>query len=66
MTGKLKAGMCATEAYGDSNCKKKVWIVHRPSVDGAGVSKPHFDLVSKASGTKSRGDVKLVHGRVGS
>lgn len=61
MTGKLKIGMCATESFGDRNSKTKVWLVHRPSVDGAGVSQPHFDLLSKASVAKSCG-----HGKIGS
>ena len=53
--------MCATESFGDPNSKTKVWLVHRPSVDGAGVSQPHFDLLSKASVAKSCG-----HGKIGS
>lgn len=51
LTGEVTAGARATQVFGNRLLGlKEVWVLLGPSVDGAGVPAPHFDLLCKASG----------------
>ena len=47
---KLVSGQSASQVYGDVSGFEPVLLRHKSSVDGAGYSASHFDLLAKAGG----------------